>query len=60
MFKTSSIDIVHDICFNFNLSSVVNLIIRRTFRFLSKLLNSSNMFFASCKDMVTLDFKLNL
>ena len=33
MFKTSSIDIIHDICFYFSLSSVVNLIIRRKFRF---------------------------
>ena len=60
IFETSSIDIVHDICFYFNLSSVVNLIIRRKFRFLSKMLNSSNMLCASCKDMVMLDFKLNL
>ena len=60
IFKTSSIDIVHDICFYFNLSSVVNLIIRRKFRFLSKMLNSGNMLCASCKDMVTLDLKLNL
>ena len=59
-FKTSSIDIIHDICFYFNLSSVVNLIIRRKFRILSKISNSSNMLCASCNDMVMLDFKLNL
>ena len=60
MFKTSSIDFIHDICFYFSLSSVVNLIIRRKFRFLNKILNSSNILCALCKDMVMLDFKLIL
>ena len=60
MFKTSSIDIIHDICFYFSLSSVVNLIMRRKFRFLNKMLNSSNILCALCKDMVMLDFKLIL
>ena len=60
IFKTSFIDNIHDICFYFNLSSVVNLIIRRKFRFLKKMLSSSNMLCAWCKDMVMLDFKLNL
>ena len=39
---------------------LLNLIIRRKFCFLSKMLNSSNMLCASCKDTVMLDFKLNL
>jgi hypothetical protein len=60
IFKASSIDFIHDTCFYFNLSSVVNLIIRRKFRFFSKMLNSSNMLCASCKDTVMLAFKLNL
>ena len=58
--KTSSVDIIHGTCFYFNVSSVVNLIIRRKFRFLNKMLNSSNMLCAWCKDMVMLDFQLNL
>ena len=58
MFKTSSIDIIHDICFYFNLSSVGDLIIRRKNRFLNKMLNSSNILCAMCKDLVKLDLKL--